>query len=224
MISTAHRVGIFMIVSALPSCTTVQQKLSEEVYYERDLYFEVNSLESEKGILVAPLAEQYEIEVTSRKKHDAIYMTSCARRDKAESQGKKYKYTYVPLKRSEKDPDCVMHIASLSKKGKHGWGFIAFEDPTVYTLKALLECNGKESQTSGVSVCQTQEGILQTLVFSERVLVESSDRCKIQPDSGEVFEFQTRNRECVYNFLGAVSETEHIHFAIGYEKSLIRDM
>lgn len=211
------------MVFSLVGCSTIPPKLEPAVYYERDLRMEVNDQEF-RGFGVIDHAIHYKMKLKASGDHDQLFIGTCNRNHEVEDEGGKYKYTYTPLQDIETRAECSIHITSLDLKGKHGWGFLAVEDPERYKLNAYVKCNGEEGMNGGVSMCQSKESLIQEIVFSEPVVVAPSEKCPMPSQPGsKKFRYKMPNRECAYLFRDPDSGHEHLHYTIGYEQTLMRE-
>jgi len=180
------------------------------------------------GVGVLPPMEDYQFEVRGYGKLDYFALTSCHEETSVEGLKKKVDVTYTPT--IERSKSCHLYVSAYNRRQRHGWGLLAFEDPR-YKLEAILYCNGYESQVKGVSVCQSREGLLQKIVFKEKVKLvnpvngaaERHDNCpEIGTDYKKEYEFLIPPRECVYGFIGKKSDAIHRLLVIGYEDVIVR--
>jgi len=210
-----------------------KDQLAEQgVYYKRDMRIEVNGFQSE-GVLVAPKAGKYKIEIKAKGELDLFTLTTCHREHTEEDAGeggifgskKKVKYKYIPSKGIEDTESCPVQLGGYEKdKGRHSWGFIDFQDDA-HTLPALVSCNGNQYNSSGVSVCQSKAGLLQRIEFTKPVLFDPTNNCApLQTKDNKVFEYEIGKGECLYLFMERDGDGKlHRHTTVGYERILIRD-
>lgn len=178
-----------------------------------------------RGYMVAPEAGTYEVEVWAEGDHDYLVFSTDSREHKVEDEGGKYTYRYTPVRPEEVGASVPLRITSLHEKGRHAYGFIAFEQKNEYSLHTYLKCDGNEGMTGGVSVCQIKAGLPQYLTFPGATIYESNcDADVTVSDDERYFTIVTPKRECVFNFMSVETEEEHIHWSLGYEKNLIREL
>lgn len=209
---------------------SVSQELDPKVYYKNDIKFVVNGMKG-RGAIVVPLAKSYEIEITTPGKIDLIKITSCHRQVSTEDipsgwfeTGKKYKYTYTPNEPMENTGSCHLRVEAYEKgvEGRHSSGIIEFETPDE-KLKARIQCNGVTSDRAGVSVCESWEGLVQSITFETQVKQYNNlERCRLEGSKdGKSFTFPMKNRECVYLFVSEDGQ-KHRMQTIGFEEVAIR--
>jgi len=187
------------------------------------------------GVGVLPYQDSYDLQVDNEGKLNFFSMTSCHREITTENsddgifhKNGRIKINYKPT--LEKGRACPLFVAAFNRKGKHGWGFLAFEHPR-FQLPAKLKCNGSEYRGNGVSVCQSRLGLIQTISFEEEVVpikpvngaAERKELCPTLPtEDNKTFEYMMPTRECVYGFVGKKSKKIHKFYSIGYEQLIIR--
>lgn len=235
---------LFTLFFLITSCThslNTPQKLEPEVFYNRDLKMKLTGYvgdgknsrviwsdhDWQEGVAVAPMAEHYKFEVKAAGKHDVLRFKSCNRSDKVESKGKNYDYYYSPLDGLENSSDCIIEVESYHKKLKHGYGLIVLNDEN-YTLGSTTLCSGKVSVNHGVSLCQSQAGLVQRVVLPREAVVISGEKngqfCKKPVRINErTFEYIMPRRLCVYTFTDVETLEDHLHYMVGYESDIIRD-
>lgn len=216
----------------LVSCASLNesQQLNPKVYYKNDIKFVVNGMKG-RGAIVVPWAKSYEIEITTPGKIDLIKITSCHRQISTEDipggwfeTGKKYKYTYTPNEPIENFGSCHLRVEAYEKgvEGRHSSGIIEFETPDE-KLKARLQCNGVTVERNGVSVCESWQGLVQSIEFAEQVRQYNNlERCRLENSKdGKKWIFEMKNRECVYLFVSQ-SGLKHRLQTVGFEEVAIR--
>lgn len=194
----------------LGGCQTVQAPADPTKIYKRDLQIKVNGLTG-VGTLVVPKASSYAIEVQSRGRLDAFTITSCARevviKDIEESGGwfrkkkGKVSYTYTPS--AVEEEFCQLDLGGYDKEhGRHSWAMIDFEDSST-NLPAILTCNGEVKSSKGVSLCDSHEGLYQSISFTNpNVEVRAEDKCaKPGADGRGNFTFRISRDVCYYVFV-----------------------
>lgn len=212
------------------SCLTTQvYKLDPAIYYKHDLCFEFSGREyCEPTVL--PLKNGYDYKFKGEGRINFFSFTTCSREIGIDENRRKHKVNYVPdLEKNESN--CPSHVAAYSKKGKHSWNFIAYEQEE-FKLKATIHCNGDVVNANGVSVCQSRENLIQKIIFENETLISegvngNTDRKEPCPKFSSVdkksYEFLMPPRECVYYFIDKKTKAEHILFTIGYEEMAVRE-
>lgn len=228
-----------LLLLLLISCVSQPiQKLNPEVYYKNDLCFSYKKqgIESFCGVGVVPHKEEYKIKVKSKGKANLFMMTTCHREITSENPDKGLfkkdgvvKISYKPG--LEKGKACPLFISSYDRKGRHGWGMVALEDPR-FSLKAKVRCNGVDSDSNGVSACQSKVGLLQSITFEDDVkqldpVNGSAQREKDCPQlrliNGKKVLFSIPPRECIYGFISKKNRKVHKLYTIGYEEIIVRE-
>lgn len=188
------------------------------------------------GVGVLPDLDEYTIKIKAYDDLNFLTLTTCHEETTSENPDAGWKkkdgeltFSYKPT--MEKGKACPLYVSAFSRKQRHSWGILIFENER-YQLPAKLYCNGYMEDYDGVSACQSREGLLQKVVFDEPVkLVKpvngAADRkgdCPvIGKDGDKEFEFKIPNRECFYGFIGMNSKKIHQMLTIGYEEIIVRD-
>ena len=184
------------------------------------------------GAIVLPYSAEYNIKIASPGKLDLFTLTTCHREHIKESAGrtgffggggKEVEYVFTPVEGIERgEYACPIQLGGYEqKKGRHAWGFIDFESPSL-ELTALIKCNGWTRHSRGVSVCQSREGLIQYIEFNGQTLAASSC-ASTTSDDRKVFRYKAPKGECVIRFKDLLLGDEHRHTVIGYEGILIRE-
>lgn len=222
--------GAVALPLLLSACSNLPQVLDAASYYKRDMQITVNGLKAE-GALVVPRSDSYALDIQAQGVLDLFTLQSCHRETSEENAGqpgifgdkKRIQLTYHPVNAIENVSDCPLELGGYEKaQGRHSWGFIDFEDPSL-TLPAKIKCNGTGAGAVGVSVCQSRQGLIEQIVFQEKVgLAKQPDpKCPDLPVSdGMTFQFKMPLGQCIYVFKGASGL--HRLTTLGYEKILIR--
>lgn len=212
-----------LVALVLAGCSTVEFTPEPKVYYKRDIRVEVND-EWHSGAFTVSKQVSYKLKIKAADDNDIVLLRTCAREQYSEDEGGTWKVTYTPIDPEERSPACPLRIYSLDAKGKNAFGFMVLQDPEKFKLPVYTRCNGRHTFQTGVSVCQTKEGLLQALVFSEDVVIEpSAPHCDFKQSTGREFVFGTPNRECSWAVVGLESGKEMIHWSLGYEKLMLRE-
>lgn len=199
---------LLLLILALSGCASVNQSLDQNVFYKRDTGITVNGSRYE-GVVVIPHASRYDLIITPKGDIDLLLIQTCHREESYEkvSSGwfgkNQFRYTFEPRKGLEDTRVCPMRVEIYeSKKGRHSWAFLDFENPK-YQIQATLVCNGKDILMNGVGVCQSKFGLVQRLKFSEpvRFAPPFPSECKLPVKVGDAYELQSpAPGECLYHF------------------------
>ena len=233
--------AIFMV--ALLSCSTVdkdtQQQLSSDKFYKRDMVIHIND-QSGIGTLVANEADVYNFHVEAAGDLDLFVYKSCHREwDKQEAWNvetykrvlfwkkkiKHKKQIKFPIKLTdiEKNKYCPVILTGCERiGGRHSWAFVDFHSKNE-ALPAELHCNGVVKKVSGVSICQSKYGLIQKIIFRDKVSVVRKDGCaEMKTKDDKVFTWKTSLKECPYPFVDDKTGQVHRLTTIGYESIFIR--
>ena len=212
------------------SCSNLQMQLDNTKYYPKDMEIDVDGHKA-TGAIVVPQRDQYAIAVTAKGKLDLLWYSTCHRseyKEQAWHKGifkSKYeaRFSYRPNGGMEHQ-NCQMHITGMEKiKGRHSWGLIDFEDDTA-TLPALVKCNGSEYNSRGVTVCQSQAGLLQEIEFANEAqsVKPKADHChKLEQLSKGVYRYKLPKGNCVYIFKSG--DQYHRLTTYGWEEPILRE-
>ena len=221
----------FFAIAHMVGCASLEatQELNPKVYYKNDIKFKVND-QSGRGTLVAKAAKKYLIDIETPGKIDLIKITSCHRQESTEdipsgwfSKGRKYQYSYIPNDPVETSGSCMIRVEAYEAgvQARHSSGVIEFETPQE-ALEAVVLCNGKNDKAHGTAICESLEGLEQSIKFSKPVLMATEDRCSFSvPMDKMTFNWQMKNRECTYAFESFDGERFRLQ-TIGYEEIAIR--
>ena len=215
----------FLFLLLFISCVSQPtQNLDPAIYYKRDLSTEVNGFKS-NGALVVPRSDSYKIKARFPGEGDLVTIKTCHREEEREDLGRRETIYFTPNKGMEDNGMCFLEIAVYEvKKGRHAWSIIDFENEK-FTLPALVKCNGSTWNSRGTTICQSKEGLIQRIEFSEPVEMSPAVECSPLPLSEDktIIEYESPNRECTYIIKGQ-SGNLHKLLTIGYEKLLIREL
>jgi len=225
------------------SCATASenQKLDSGKFYKRDMIVTVNGKIFE-GFAAVPKAEKYDIHVEARGDLDMFIMTSCHKEEQKERAwnvkktirsglfgwGRKkidlkreVSFSYYPNS-LERDGDCPMELGGYENRhGRHSWAFIDFESEK-YKLPAKINCNGRVIESNGTTVCQSRNGLIQDIEFSEEATLADNNDCKIASKKSKRFEFAMPEGKCVLVFASKDLKFHKLTL-LGYEALLIRE-
>ena len=225
------------------SCSTahITQKLTPGTHYKRDMILEVDGYQGE-GLLVVPEKPVHKFHVEARGELDLFTLTTCHRewtKEKAWNVKKKsglfgwgrkimkreveFPLSLNPLERSDY---CLTELGGYEKdKGRHSWAMVDYQPSDLSKfLPAFVQCNGSGRNYSGVSMCQSRKGLIQSIEFTEDMLVDPDPECRGPKGQGRKFEFQLPEGKCVYLFVEkSEPHREHRLTTFGYEQILIRE-
>lgn len=215
-----------LLLWALLGCQSIQpvtpsQELKPTVSYRRDIKLNING-ESFVGYGVPKKNDSYAISIISPTDTDVLRITSCHRDIFLEVGGNRnFTWSYVPTKGIEDTRSCLVDISSYSKAGKHAFGSIDFEN-SKDMLPAILKCNGRVSNASTVSICESKSGLTQQLTFPVEVRADPDPSCRtLTTENERDYLYVTPKKECTY-FFCAKDGRCHKHTAFGYEDIPLR--
>lgn len=203
------------------------QSPDPEVYYKRDMDITVNNI-TYPGTLVVPRSGRYNMRIKFPGKGDLVLLKTCHREEELEGLGSSERLYYSPTPGLEDTGKCYLEIVALSKKdGRHSWGIVDFQHE-MWNLPALVKCNGKTHNAHGVSFCQSKFGLVQEIVFSEKVTLSTKARCYALLEheffeDGKTLRFITPRGECTF-VIKSESGKLHKLTMIGYEQILLREL
>jgi len=198
------------------------QKLNPAVYYKKDMRIEIDGHKGYGTLVVQPLPE-HRIKVKFGGKGDMVTLKTCHREEEMLDLGRRESFNFIPDEIMEQSGYCYLEIEAFDKEGRHSWGLVDFNNEK-FQLPAHIRCNGSSYNSRGVTVCQSKEGLLQRIEFTEEVVMSSLAKCGTLPtEDGKVFVFNMPNRECTFIFKGT-SGKMHKLLTIGYEEIIIRDL
>jgi hypothetical protein len=231
---------IVFLLFLLFSCAPIleKEKLEPSKFYKRDMIISING-ETEEGVIVAKNNSKYSFHVEARGDLDVFIMNSCHKEETKERAWNVKKRVrsglfgwgskMIDVKREvsfdfypnelEQD-DCPLELIGLEKNGKHSWGFVDFENPS-YSLKAKMFCNGRIYDLNGVGVCQSRAGLMQKIVFPEKVVVSEKNLCGFKNLDSLSIEFKTPKDKCAVIFKGESGNLFKLTI-LGYEGILTR--
>jgi len=221
-------VFILIVGISYSGCTAVNQKLETSILYKRDIIIKNMGYER-MGFIVLKRKPLYTIEFESPGKLDLFTFNSCHRQIAIEIakkgfNSKKVKINFKPIVEIESQEMCPIVIEAWEKKkGRHAWGYIAFEHPNL-TLPIYLTMNGREIHHNGVAANQAPIGLIQKVQFDFRVTINpESDECDFGR-LGTKFLFEVRKGFCIYSIkeVGGKKRRGQL-VTFGYEKVPLRD-
>lgn len=228
---------VFVVIatSSFSSCTAVNQKLESHVIHKRDI--QISNMGFDRtGFIVLKHKPLYTIEFKSPGKLDLFTFNSCHRQIAIENarkglNSKKVKINYKPIIGIETQELCSITVEAWEqKKGRHAWGYIAFEHPNL-TLPIYLTMNGREHHHNGVAANQAPMGLIQKVQFDFNVSIvatslDEDDEYKdcYFGNTGTKFLFEVKKGFCLYTIQetgGKKRRGQLVTF--GYERVPLRD-
>lgn len=222
-----------LLLAFMYGCATgQQQKLDPLVYYKNDLCYKVDGNEY-CDPTVLPAKDSYKFKFIGKDKINFFTLRTCVREIGIDENKRKHKLTFTPTDEKNKAA-CPAYVSAYSRKGRHATSVILFEHPP-YTLSAKVSCNGKSKVYKGVSICESREGLNQSITFDREVTqgapqvgnatrrIEDGPCPKLPTKDNKRFEYTLSNRECFNIFYDKSSEQVHMILNIGYEQWPVRE-
>lgn len=198
------------------SCATGKLK-SPKKLYRNNMELIVNG-EKSIGVHVARPAQTYSIEVRFKKKMDNLKINTCHRYIVKNDVGRNWKYIYKKAEGIEDNGMCTMHIGGFNF-GAYSWGLIEFKNDSDVNLMANMRCNGVLSRVNGVSICQAQKGLRQSITFGVETKAYAQDECDKPFTYDNYTHYYDINRgNCVYIF--KAGKRFHRHRTYGFDDEL----
>lgn len=171
------------------------------------------------GVGVVGRAKAYKIKASFDSSIEELRLNTCHRFKKYKKIGKKFEFNYEKSKKIENTGLCIMNLIAIDKKGDNRFGLIEFKNDVDLNLKGLTTCNGQTKAVEGVSVCQSQKSLRQSIEFLEKSTVYAQDECKkpFTYDS-KTFFYDIQLGDCV--FLFDAESGFHRHRTYGYHDEL----
>ena len=210
---------LLFLLLFLCSCSTMQFKGNPDIIYKHSVKMNING-KSCVGTCVVKRATYYSLQFTVNYKSEVVRLSTNHRDVPLQDQSKKISYLYVP----SIDPDEInsqLKVGIFNSKGQHEWGLIDFENEDT-TLEARVLCNGEKQDSKGVSICQSQSGLTQMIVFETPVKAYWNERCAEPVTStGKEWIYDISRGRCVYLF--ATDGKRHRHSTLGYDDVVISE-
>lgn len=221
----------------LISCSSVAptDRLNPDLIYKRDMIINIDGVVRE-GVMVVPEKMKHSLYITAQGDLDLFTLTTCHREEASENawnvserglfrrkidKKREIKIEYIATD-IERKGGCPIFLGGYEQeKGRHSWGVIDFETSEA-KLPAILRCNGETISSNGVSICQSREGLIQSIEFQTETRVIPDKDCSIGSDKGTTFTFALKKGQCVYAFQEVSTKKIHRLTTIGYELIPIR--
>lgn len=184
-----------LIISSFLSCCAFDQSEIKDVGKQYLKNLQIN--EESEGFIILPYQDKYSLKFESEHTPEFIRISNCHRDVIVQKPKKKFEYLFIPNRIIEKD-SCLMQITVLDDKGHHQYGAISFVSKDE-KLIGNLNCNGKNKQFFGASVCQAKAGTIQSISFKGHVHVHNN--CDDNTDfRDENFILNIKPGYCLYLF------------------------
>lgn len=187
--------GLLLLLS---SCKTTIPEGSK--FYKKNLAFEINGKDY-NGTAVIDYGDSFYIKTSFPTKIDKLKINTCHRYKVANNIGKSYKFRYTKITGIEDRGVCVMDVGAFEKGYQNSWGLIEFRNDQDVDLIADIRCNGESFLSSGVSICQSQIGLRQSINFSKETKLFAQDECeKPFTYDKKTFYYDIEAGNCLYLF------------------------
>ncbi len=153
---------------------------------------------------------------------DRLQITTCAREQIIDNAGSQYVYNYVPTPDEVKGP-CPLYAEAISKGSLTTWFFLGLK--STEDLASHVWCNGEGWRYSGMSVCQSKAGLIQSISFDQPITAfKAEDSCHLTTSDNQTFHVEPDLGFCRITFASKTGVVTHWHRAIfiGYKGSLVR--
>ena len=206
---------VLALVVALASCQTTSVDPSK--IYRRNMDMSINNI-AYSGTAVVPPGKSFEIKARFDSSIDKLKLNTCHRYFVDRKIGKKWEYKYQKNDGIEDSGVCIMDIGAFSEKG-NSFGMIEFRNDLDVDLPADIACNGELTHRIGVSICQSQIGLRQSIKFKDTAKVYGQDECdKPFTRDGKTFNYDINRGSCVFIFQSG--NRFHRHRTFGYDDEL----
>lgn len=193
-------------------------------HYRADMAIQIGDKKFD-GVASVNINEAKQIKFVSKAKLDALYISTCNRLDAYEKAdknwyggvGKEFKYDFIPTNLEVED-NCPIYIQAVDKSGTTAWGYVAFRGNEM--LPALVECNGKQYQSVGVTVCQTQQGLEQAITFNNSVSFIADELCEVKKLTHTRYLVVSKGGFC--NVAFSDGSSTHTMTVLGYKEIFFR--
>jgi hypothetical protein len=206
----------FLLIFLFLGCQT--PTADPDKLYRKNMNLKINGV-SASGTYVASKHKAFRIEAKFPASIEKLKLNSCHRYVVHKKVGRSWEYTYVQNDGIENVGLCVVDIGAFDEKGEHSWGMIEFINDEDVSLPAVVKCNGVKSKPVGVSICQSQKDLRQSIEFEEKTKVYAQDECdKPYTYDDKTFFYQINRGNCVFIF--QQGKQFHRHRTFGYDDEL----
>ena len=216
-------------------CASVPQDLSQGitdgVFYKRDMDLKVSGRRAE-GVLVLPKATSYDFEIRAKGRLDLFTFATCHREETRERAGerglfgdrRRVRLKYAPVDLESGPISCPVQIGGFEKKkGRHSWGFVDFEHESM-KLPATIFCNGRTLKATGVSACESRQGLIQVIQFQTEVFWPERGCPRFETEDNKRLRFTMPQGQTTCRFKERSELGREFRITLmGYQKILIRE-
>jgi hypothetical protein len=236
-------VGLLAIALSLAGCATagVQPATDQKPnsVYQLDLYGNLDGVAFD-GVGVGSSAKTHSIRIESRTDVNEMDIQTCHRFERYEDviqtgwfhENRGFEYSYTETPGIEDNGYCIVRLAAFTKQVGAGqaYGLLLFHSPR-FTLPAENICNGADGKTSGASVCQSADGLVERLKFPGQVITARTKpdgstipmMCEGRFIDPQTFEYKMPLGECVIEFAEVQAPNrKYVHLARGFNKTQYR--
>lgn len=220
-------VVLWCMVMLVVGCSTVDMPLDKEKVtdYKADARVTVGG-KTFDGMAAALLTGPLDVVFQSVAKTDIVYVHTCARFERYKKtdkswfggSSKPFPYRFEPSP-DELEGRCPLYWEVYDLKGLTDWGMVAFR--TDQTLPGEMWCNGRKTTYAGFSVCQTKDGLEQTIIFDRDVTYSADPGCNMKKVSNRKFKFYPALGFCHASFKSG--NEFHDMMALGFKRPLLRE-
>lgn len=230
-----------LLLSSCSVTTRNPQQLEVDKLYKKDMLITYQGRTYE-GVAVLPAKDTYKLHIRARGNLDMFTLATCHRdwtKEKAWNvhkevghwfwkrkidKEKELRLTFTRNGIEKHRGQCIWDLGGYeSNLGRHSWAMIDIQDSKT-ALRYYMNCNGEYTHTQGVGICQSREGLFQSVKFAEKVRVLPDSRCSIGSNEGTYFEFKIKKDRCVYRFRTVNSPKKEARLTtFGYNNILIRN-
>tara|TARA_R110000824_G_scaffold96013_3_gene230436 strand:+ start:2519 stop:3154 length:636 start_codon:yes stop_codon:yes gene_type:complete len=183
--------------------------------YKKNMLFTVNGVRA-KGIHVAEKSNVFNIKANFPEKIDHLELNTCHRYFTAKKVGKSWDYFYKKAIGIEDIGVCAMSVIALEDEGSNAWALIEYKNDNDYTLEAEIRCNGDYNKSTGVSICQSQQGLRQSVKFLVDTKSYDQDECSAPYTyDNRTYYYNIERGDCIYLFKH--KKELHRHRTYGYD-------
>ena len=213
---------LVLILLEMTSCASlpVEGSRDAEQFYRRDMELKING-QKFNGVAVLPAAGRYRIEGWLHADARLVKFTTCHREEVLDDfDDDDFEYSFTPVPGIEDQGFCPLEIGAFDDYGQHDWAFIDFRRDQ--KLSAQIGCNGQMYRASGVSICQSKSGLIQTVEFPVEVEASYPDWCpEVESEDRKNWSYIIAPEKCVYVFRSNEGQIHRL-LSLGYHEILMR--
>lgn len=215
----------FILLAFLFGCQTLGQApalmSNPPAEFKKVMPIKVNGLAG-VGALAVPVADSYKIDMTFTAKPEILKISTCHKTLVYENPT----ITSVTIKMTDglETGFCPIRVDALDLGGVNSSAVIEVENEK---LPAVLFCDGKRTDTKGVSICQARVGLVQRILFDDPVDYEKIDpNCNDLKDAGRVpghvYDLKPVKGDCVYIFYNRKTDSFHRLYSLGFTDTFFK--